>query len=59
MAIRLEKISVCPDLQERRQERMWKLSQNCLDLARKQGTHESTTEKVGGVPDTRTYDRAS
>ena len=54
-----KKISVCPDLQERRQEGMWKLSHNCLDLARKQGTLESTTEKVGGVPDTRTSDRAS
>ena len=59
MAIRLEKISVCPDLQERRQELMWKVSHNCLDLARKQGTLESTTKKVGGVPDTRTSDRAS
>ena len=58
MAIRLEKISVCPDLQERRQEGMWKLSHNCLDLARKH-LAESTTKKVGGVPDTRTSDRAS
>ena len=35
MAVRLEKVSVYPDLQERRQGGMWKLPHNCLDLARK------------------------
>ena len=46
MAVRLERknISVCPDLQERRQE-MWKLLHNCRDLARKQCTLEGIAEK--------------
>ena len=34
--------SLYHDLQERRQEGMWKLPHNCSDLARKQGTLEGT-----------------
>ena len=34
--------SLYPDLQEMRQEGMWKLPHNCSDLARKQGTLEGT-----------------
>ena len=61
IAVRLEKVSVYPDLglQERRQEGMWKLPYNCLDLTRKQSTLDgrpyiATAEKIGGVPNTRT-----
>ena len=45
MADRMEEIGVRPDLQERRQEDIWELPNDCADFTHKQGIPASFTEK--------------